>query len=172
MTTRLEEVSAMGVPFGSCGDAAQIVAKCPPSTACGRRVEPRGAKPASGMSKRTPLRCSVPSLADFACHKARRDPRIDKCNQIANLRVTAATRGLGASPPARHGRRCHQPTCRRQLQGGAAVGHCATRADKSDNLVIVHRVSKGHDLITLDAVMVHEQRDARRLDTPGCIASI
>ena len=38
MTTRLEEVSRHGVPFfGSCGDAAQIIAKCPPSTAYGRR---------------------------------------------------------------------------------------------------------------------------------------
>ena len=59
-----------------------------------------------------------------------------------------------------------------RLKRGARVFHRAARADKANDLVVVHRVAKRYDLVAINAVMLRELRDTRGLDTPGCMASI
>ena len=59
-----------------------------------------------------------------------------------------------------------------RLERGARVFHRAARADKANDLVVVHRVAKRHDLVATNAVMLRELRDTRAFDTPGCMASI
>ena len=52
------------------------------------------------------------------------------------------------------------------LERRAAVRHGAAAAHHADDLVIVHGVAKGHDLLGRDAVVVHDLRDAARLGDP------
>ena len=59
-----------------------------------------------------------------------------------------------------------------RFERGARVFHRAARADKANDLVVVHRVAKRHDLVASNAVVFRELRDARAFDTPGCMASI
>ena len=54
-----------------------------------------------------------------------------------------------------------------RFERGARVFHRATRADKANNLVVVHRVAKRHNLIAPNVIMLREA-----FDTPGCMASI
>lgn len=58
------------------------------------------------------------------------------------------------------------------LECRTRVFHRAARADKANDLVVVHRVAKRHDLVATNAVMLRELRDTRAFDTPGCMASI
>ena len=50
-----------------------------------------------------------------------------------------------------------------RLERRTRVFHCATRADKANDLVVVHRVTKRHDFLTLNAIVFHELLDSRRL---------
>ena len=59
-----------------------------------------------------------------------------------------------------------------RFERGARVFHRAARADKANDLVVVHRVAKRYDLVAINAVMLRELRDTRAFDTPGCMASI
>lgn len=54
-----------------------------------------------------------------------------------------------------------------RLERGARVFHRAARADKANDLVVVHRVTKRHNLVATNAVMLRELRDTRGLRHTG-----
>ena len=54
-----------------------------------------------------------------------------------------------------------------RFERGARVFHRTARADKANDLVVVHRVAKRHDLVASTAVMLRNLCDARGLRHTG-----